>query len=133
MIIFIGIKPKNDIKEPKSAHEISVLDISEDESALNYYADSFMKKNSLSAYKSGAKRTCMTQRKKRVKSKNLTHCRSIDLISCYDKSSIHNDEISSLNETVVKSKKKRMKMPDMLNVMHCQAKLIEEVLTNPNF
>lgn len=89
-----------------------------------------MKSNALSAYKERAKSTCLTQRRvKRNKTKDLTNCRSIDLMSYYNKSVVGQDDELSLTETKFTSKKaKRSRVPDFLNMMHCQAKFIESIL-----
>jgi hypothetical protein len=63
-----------------------------------------------------------------VNTKDLTHYKSIDLNSYHGNNSIDNDELTSINETRHKKYKKRPKMTELLNMMHCQAKLIEENL-----
>jgi hypothetical protein len=105
--------------------DISIIDVfGRDDMDIANYAQSFINSNSLSCYKSRAKKSCTTQRKKkRTKTRDLTHCKSIDLQSILEKTTVgYDDQTSVLNDNSEgrygASRKKKPKVNDLLSMMH---------------
>ena len=101
-----------------------------DDLSLAPYLQSTKKRTNLSSYKARANKSCLTQRwRKRNNTKDLTYWKSIDLVSYFDSHSVINDDQTSCNETKVgQCKRKKPKIPELLSMMHCQAKVIEDAL-----